>query len=761
MTASAVRLEVSPVDDGLRVSYLSAGDGSEVAPSRRLRLVGSAPWTFPLPPAAEAAGLAAASPHKVLCDSADGENLIDGLAGLQARQSGSPVTVTMGRYLFAVLLGDAWPTLRDRLVASQSLRLELQWSSNDAVLGRLPWEMLHDGDGFLALRDGVTLVRRVEGPAATLAPASTPLDVLFVVGQALRGDVIRPAAEYLALVQNLQALDLDRHLRPRLLLEATSESLEAALAERRPAVVHFMTHGHYEADRPYLQLCSSASAGPAPLTAAQLLELLKNGARSDIAEPLPIIVLSACETASSRQTAKQGDGAAPFAAQLVAGGVPVAVGMTGRVNDLACRLFARTFYSALLSGNDLVEATAEGRRAAFKHETYDPEVAYDWALPTLFVSSRLQSSRMTVQEAPLAAGRQKLARFLRPGERLEFCDRWPILAAGEALLADGAVQRRFFRRGGQQILALSTDYAARRARSGETYGHTWTLQTLASRAALAGHVPCIVSGSLGWGLGIPTSWRDFVESLKLSMEVTSTKLGVTHRPCVMTNYLLGGPKPVDLPDELSTAVPSADAPAGLAMARALRLDLLALLDAVRAQLPEAERPKCRLLLLIDDLHQLSDLATDLLKHVFGPAGLDRCSEEVRIVFTWALRGELYATTIKRIVDWLGHSRATEVFLDRFQDLEERLAYQNFLSQYKEGDEPRPLALVHESEAMRPLVESFFAKLGQRIEGIPSELHKATDVIDVYLGMPESVRILVEARDEDVVRQWLAAGGPPP
>ena len=111
MSNTTVRLAVTPVDDGWRVDYLTV-DGGAAAPSRTLRRVGGAPWTFPLPPSGEVALLDAADPHRPLCDSADGEVLVDTLVALQAREPKTPATVTMGRYLFAVLLGDAWPTLR-------------------------------------------------------------------------------------------------------------------------------------------------------------------------------------------------------------------------------------------------------------------------------------------------------------------------------------------------------------------------------------------------------------------------------------------------------------------------------------------------------------------------------------------------------------------------------------------------------------------------------------------------------------------------
>ena len=57
----------------------------------------------------------------------------------------------------------------------------------------------------------------------------------------------------------------------------------------------------------------------------------------------------------------------PLAVQLVAGGLPIVIAMTGRVSDVGCRLFTRRLGEMLLKeGDGLIAATAEARRASFQ-----------------------------------------------------------------------------------------------------------------------------------------------------------------------------------------------------------------------------------------------------------------------------------------------------------------------------------------------------------------------------------------------------------
>ena len=123
-----------------------------------------------------------------------------------------------GRYLFATLLGnDLWKLLKD-LAGQEPIELALQCAETDRAFYRLPWEMMHDEELFLAQQKQppVSITRRVktsESNAADAAPPdpvigersvygqatvnlTLPPRVLFVVGTDLGTDVVRPGERW-------------------------------------------------------------------------------------------------------------------------------------------------------------------------------------------------------------------------------------------------------------------------------------------------------------------------------------------------------------------------------------------------------------------------------------------------------------------------------------------------------------------------------------------------------------------------------------
>ena len=108
---------------------------------------------------------------------------------------------------------------------------------------------------------------------------------------------------------------------------------------------------------------SEKSEVPYRCTAARLLELL--GVRGSLP---PVVVVNACHTADPDYDPavrlEQSSSDLAFAAQLVQGGVPMALGMSGEVAARACQIFTLRFYMALLAGGSVALATAHGRRAA-------------------------------------------------------------------------------------------------------------------------------------------------------------------------------------------------------------------------------------------------------------------------------------------------------------------------------------------------------------------------------------------------------------
>jgi len=593
----------------------------------------------------------------------------------------------------------------------------------------------------------------VLGPQLT---ATSPLGLLVVVGTGLADDAIRPAAEFLALIQNLKAYGLDRRLRPHLLLEATSEKLQAAIAAYRPMIVHVISHGRVSRDGPRIELRDGQKSGAKlPVAASALAGLLR-----DPSGALPAVaVLSVCHTAEASSLGSFGEPAMPFAAELVAQGVPLVVGMGGRVSDLACRLFTRAFYAALLGQGDPALAAAVGRRAAFEHGGYKPESSVDWALPALFAAEGVVP-RLTIAPAPLERECTVLADELAPGGYPPFCDRFNVLAQSDLLLASTDIQKRM---GGEmQVLVLQAPTEEKDEDGVEVkFGCTSALQALAARAAVAGHLPLLVSRNvIAPFLDFPADWASFIGLLDLAVERSLGWLGLQPRLCAWSRWLLSGrtvERPGPEPDSQLDNGPVQP----LLLARALRRDLLDILTAVRSHPGPEPRQGVRLLLLIDDVHRMAGFAEQLLESALGPFGLRLDRNDVRVAFVTVSGGQPYQAAVQRIESWLSRTPwARTESIRRCSGLEERIAYQHFLLNYRYKERLRPLTLAQAQEGSSdsPFVEAFLRTLGEHVEGLPSRLkRKASNVIDIYLKLPVSV--LVDARDEQVVALW-SQGTPP-
>ena len=274
-----------------------------------------------------------------------------------------------------------------------------------AAVHALRWEALHDGTRAVAAQgtapgdDGdvsVGIVRLVPFDSGPPAAAGEVLieripRVLFAVGSPLTDPAVRPAAELMGIMQDLESDGSSIH--PRILDSATLAALRAALGDFRPDVLHLIGHGaRLGGEQVAIQL-RPEPGGSTPadewVTPEQLL-----GAFGKARHTPRLVILSACQTASATDRVN----AAPFAAQLVAGGVPVVIAMAGDIADTACRVFTRALTSALGQGR-LGTAVLRGRRAAFYQR---PGFwSTDWVLPTVFLAEQLpEQARLVNAENP-------------------------------------------------------------------------------------------------------------------------------------------------------------------------------------------------------------------------------------------------------------------------------------------------------------------------------------------------------------------------
>jgi hypothetical protein len=376
----------SDAGGGWTVSVTDAAAGRELAayPMDAVELdLGYGPQRFPAVPLARRPD--AGDEHAALC--AGDKTAIAGILDRLARQDPGDGDVRVyGRWLFQCLLAPAWTDLRAG--APGGMELALQWPTEETGLQSLIWEAMHDGDFPLAGRPDllVAVTRIIRAPEGVGPPeplARSPR-VLFATGSSLADPVIRPGLMFMGLLRRFDAEGISV---TRTAYDVSLSELEAECRQFRPDVVHLVAHGRQPAGGGTL-----LRLGGEDVTAGQLRQALTAGQSSPVA-----VVLSACHTADVNPVPGEIPGgpgeavagrAAPVAAELVAGGIPIVTAMAGAVSEPACRLYTTQLIDAIHQGKPLSLAAAEGRAAALVSAAA-PSEQLDWAMPTTFLASNV------------------------------------------------------------------------------------------------------------------------------------------------------------------------------------------------------------------------------------------------------------------------------------------------------------------------------------------------------------------------------------
>jgi hypothetical protein len=552
-----------------------------------------------------------------------------------------------GHYLFDALIGtQSWGeilTLVEGLDIS-TLELALAWPSDDLDLHRLNWEMLHDDHRFLAAGAGrlhISVTRIVDTPQTQIArQLQSPPRILFVVGTSVVDREIRPGAELASLLLRIQGTG--RNIHHRVLQRASPATLKRTMATFRPDVVQFICHGGFDRGRPYLELQTDEADNDPRRYAEQLLSYLNVDG-----EYPPIVVLSACFTANSvglqsyllgpgrmdpevpsRVRLGGGNEMAPLAAKLIMGGVPVVIGMAGRVADMTCRLFISQFGESIVRGESLVMATAQARQATFA-EGRDPVSSADWAFPAVFTARGVCGDYVPLPENGDDDGARVEGWIdaLRLRENPVFCGREEFLQAFHDLFqVDGNA------RPAQQVLAVFVKT------QNKGYGRTRLLKELAINALREGNIPvfltfppsqapktleALAKGFLGaisqlrWdAFGLAQEEADRLELLQEPVEDALRKLPAG--------------------DVLAVTLRQAKQVTARALMLALEYDLGRLLDDVRAQWSFFDRPDARVVVLLDDVDQYGPLAGQVFNEILGPNGLGSRLRAAPVVAAFSL-----------------------------------------------------------------------------------------------------------------------------
>src|SRR6266700_6772177 len=273
----------------------------------------------------------------------------------------------------------------------------------------LPWELLHDEQGFLALRtrQPVSIVRRLSQKelAAFPTPFEPPLRILLVTARPEGTGFVDPRGIARELVDEVQgqieagAIELE-FLRP-----PTRKALRARLADlKRPTIhiLHFDGHGTFaddvdEQDGLHLSggkqgmLCFENDEGRLDLVKAE-----------DIAQVLQdsgvrLAMLTACQSAMSREDSAFSS----VAGQLIKSGVDAVAAMSTSVLVASAALYVEAFYRELATGSSAPTAQERARQALYddprrhvlrrsRDEEGKPVELRDWWLPHFYQQRPLE-----------------------------------------------------------------------------------------------------------------------------------------------------------------------------------------------------------------------------------------------------------------------------------------------------------------------------------------------------------------------------------
>jgi tetratricopeptide (TPR) repeat protein len=354
-------------------------------------------------------------------------------------------------------------------------------AANDLLA--LPWEIVHDGVGYLSQGGDAVRVRRRLPNRKPIARRKTdlPIRVLLLsprpevtedgghVGYIDHRVIAQP------LMAAMDALGPDV-VQVDVLHPPTFPALKDALKRAREAgdpyeIVHFDGHGVYDPKVGLGALCFEAPRDADKL-GERLLDLVyANDLAAELrAYNVPLIFLNACQSAQSKADPQNS-----VAARLLEEGVGAVVAMSHTVLVETARRFVEPFYRSLAEGVRVGDAMLAGQRALYD-DAYRFDIMgagklhlRDWFVPVLFqeaADAQLFTVRVGEAAARLARERRKLqlGRLPAPPDHT-FVGRSRMLLHLERLLAQEpyAVIRGS---GGMGKTALATELARWLVRSG-------------------------------------------------------------------------------------------------------------------------------------------------------------------------------------------------------------------------------------------------------------------------------------------------------
>ncbi len=297
---------------------------------------------------------------------------------------------------------------------SEGAAPEQQAAAREAASGllSLPWELLHDGRGYLGQGKHTVQVRRrlPNRRRQEVRLTRLPIRILLVsprpedehTGYFDHRSSALPLIEAVEQLGELAELTV---LNPPTFAALEQAVVQAAKDKKPFDVIHFDGHGVYDREHGLGGLCFEDPKDSSKLAGrAMLLIHADDLAAASRDHRIPLVFLDACQTATIED-----DPTASVAARLLEEGVTSVVAMSHSVLVETARRFVQAFYAELANGRTVGQAMAAGQQA-LQGNTYRGRIMgagelrlQDWFVPVLYQEQ--QDPQVVAQLPPQAVRR--------------------------------------------------------------------------------------------------------------------------------------------------------------------------------------------------------------------------------------------------------------------------------------------------------------------------------------------------------------------
>lgn len=273
--------------------------------------------------------------------------------------------------------------------ASSSIRLLLAMAPSSPLQGT-PWELLHDGTGFLARDLRCAVVRYIEGdnPVRTVA-LPPPIRILVTSACPLESKRLDLEPEIKGIYEAYKEHRGEIVFRyyDRASLQDLREILHGAIFSGEPFHVwHHCGHGGFVASAGKFQLYFERNRHVESAGVAELSRIIGK------CEDLRVVVLNVCSAGSV-------DGLAPELARI---NVPSVLSFSSKIGDVRARTFAFALHRGLLTLP--IEIAADIARESICEPTTG---TWHWSNLLLF-SRRTDNGPLLVRSRPIPRGKPRL-----------------------------------------------------------------------------------------------------------------------------------------------------------------------------------------------------------------------------------------------------------------------------------------------------------------------------------------------------------------